>query len=215
MPAPDRVAESRRAARPRGLLAVEVTGRCNRSCRYCYNEWRGADAPPEDLPADELVAVVEAALAATGRRAIQVTGGEPLLRPDLFEIIEALRRPERTISLVTDGGLLDEAAIAELVRLKVGLVQPTLRAARRELHDALKGATSFDDTVGAIARLRKAGVPVSVSFVCTSRNYAHFREVVELCFALGVETVAFSRFCSSGAGARHRATMTSSSPARR
>jgi radical SAM protein with 4Fe4S-binding SPASM domain len=144
---------------------------------------------------------VERALQATGRRIVQLSGGEPLLRPDLFEIVEKLRAPGRTISLVTDAGLLDDGVAQRLKELGVGPVQPTLLAARREVHDHIKGAPSFDATVAAIIRLRKAGVPVSVSFVCTRVNHAHFRDVVELCFALGVQTVAQSRFCNAGAGA--------------
>lgn len=196
-----------------GLLAVEVTARCNRRCLYCYNTWpRQTDDPPADLPASELVAVVEEALRATGRRAIQITGGEPLLRPDLFELIEALEQPDRTISLVTDAGLVDDHATRELVRLGIRPVQPTLLAAQRDLHDRLKGAESFDATVDGIARLLRAGVPVSVSFVCLRSNYEHFREVVELCFALGVRSVAFSRFCAAGSGAARHADL-SPSPA--
>ncbi len=192
-----------------GALAVEVTARCNRSCRYCYNTWRLAKVPPEpELPASELTGIVESALQQSGRQAVQLTGGEPLLRPDLFDIIAELSTPGRSISLVTDGGLIDEAAAAELKRLGVGPVQPTLLAGMREVHDHLKGAASFDATIDAIARLQRHKVPVSVSFVCTRVNWEHFRETVELCFALGVRTVAFSRFCTAGAGAERAEELT-------
>ncbi len=191
------------ARRPRGTLAVEVTRACGRHCVYCAAPWSGEavdlDGPPA-LPTAELVALVDATLAASGRHHVQLTGGEPLLRADLVALITALGRPDRRVSLITDGGLLTPALAADLARLRVGPVQPTLLAARRDVHDALKGAVAFDATVRAIGYLRAARVPVSVAFVCTRRNAQHFQEVVELCYALGVDTVAFSRFCAAGRG---------------
>ncbi len=194
----------RQEARPAGgTIAVEVTADCNRNCRYCYNSWR---LYPESrdlvLPPDELVALVQRALHESGRNALQFSGGEPLLRPDFFTIVEGLRAPGRIISLVTDGGLIDETAAARVNELGVAPVQPTLLSAERKIHDRLKGSTgAFDKTVAAIGLLRRHEVPVSISFVCTRVNYQHFRQVVELSFALGVQSVAFSRFCTAGAGA--------------
>jgi len=194
------------ARRRRGSLAVEVTARCDRACRYCYHDHARAARVP-DLPADELVALVLGALAASGLGGVQITGGEPLLRADLFPILEGLGAPARRVSLVTDGGLLDDASIRELARLRVGPIQPTLLAATRTLHDDLKGAQGFDATVDGIARMRRAGLPVTVSFVCTAANHGAFRQVIELCFALGVEAVALSRLCTAGEGARHAADL--------
>ena len=188
---------------PIGALALEVTPRCDRNCVYCYNDYRSDDvASPGELPTDELIALAERVMEETGSRALQLTGGEPLLRRDLFDIIEGLKRPGRSLSLVTDGGGITESVAARLASLGVRPVQPTLLAADRALHDELKGAPGFDATVEGIARLKAAGVPVSVSFVCMRRNYAEFDRVLELCFALGVEVVAFSRFCSAGKGGR-------------
>ena len=193
------------APRRHGALAVEVTPRCDRDCLYCYNIWRAEAIPTEPpLSPTELVPLVDDALRASGRDAVQLTGGEPLLRVDLFDIIEGLMAPGRSISLVTDGGGVTDTVADRLKDLRVGPVQPTLLAADRLLHDGLKGARCFDDTVAGIQRLRARKVPVTVSFVCTSRNHDRFGEVLELCFALGVRSVAFSRLCLTGAAAKHR-----------
>ncbi|MBM4372234.1 MAG: radical SAM protein, partial [Deltaproteobacteria bacterium] len=195
-------------ARRPGVLALEVTPRCHRSCLYCYNAWRGEDLGGEPpLPTASLVPLVEAALAASGRGGVQLTGGEPLLREDLWELVAALRRPGRSLSLVTDGALLDDAAADRLRALGVGPVQPTLLAADAVTHDGLKGARCFDDTVRAIRRLLERRIPVTVSFVCTRVNHACFPEVLELCFALGVRSVAFSRLCDAGEASAHRASL--------
>jgi radical SAM protein with 4Fe4S-binding SPASM domain len=188
---------------------VEVTSRCERDCVYCYNVWKADPAYPRgELSSAELVSLVDRAVRESGIPSIQITGGEPLLRADLIDIVEGIRAPGRRVSLVTDGGAIDDGMAAELRRLRVGPVQPTLLAANAEIHDGLKGATCFEDTVAGIARLKRAGVPVSVSFVCTRKNHGHFEEVVELCFALGIEVVAFSRFCAAGKGGLHREELT-------
>ncbi len=188
-----------------GVLAAEVTPRCDRDCLYCYNTWRADEVPAEPpLSAAELIPLVEEALQASGRGAVQLSGGEPLLRPDLFDIIEGLRSPGRPISLVTDGGHIDDGIADRLKDLGVGPVQPTLMAADRVVHDGLKGARCFDDTVAGIRRLLARAVPVTVSYVCTKQNHEHFREVLELCFALGIRSVAFSRLCVTGAAASNQ-----------
>lgn len=196
-----------RKASSAAVLAIEVTSRCDRSCIYCYRPGIAPDRG-QDLPAAELIELAEKALAATGRRIVQLSGGEPMLRPDLFEIVEKLSAPGRRISLVTDAALIDDRAAARLKALGVGPVQPTLLAARRDVHDRMKGGPSFYATLAAIGRMLKAGVPVTVSFVCTRLNWQHFRDVIELCFALGVRTVAFSRFCTAGVGAAHKDELT-------
>ena len=189
----------------RNSLSVEVTSRCNRDCTYCYNVWKADDAYPlEELPTTELVQLVGDALRASGISSVQISGGEPLLRPELFDIIEGIRAFGVDLSLVSDGGLIDATVVSQLVRFGVQPVQPTLLAADRDIHNAIKGADCFDATVAAIGRLLRAGVPVSVAYVCTSRNYDHFESVVELCFALGVKTIAFNRLCLTGEGGKRR-----------
>jgi radical SAM protein with 4Fe4S-binding SPASM domain len=160
------------------------------------------------LPTAELVELVEGALRASGRQAVQFSGGEPLLREDFLQLVEELKAPERTLSLVTDGGLIDEAAAKRLKELGVAPVQPTLLAADRAVHDRLKGTVgAFDKTITAIGMLRNQKVPVAISFVCTRANYQHFRQVVELAFAMGVQNIAFSRFCTAGTGAERQAEL--------
>jgi radical SAM protein with 4Fe4S-binding SPASM domain len=187
-----------------GTLAIEVTSRCDRSCSYCYNAWKvDPDYPQGELPASELISLVNKVVIESGITAIQITGGEPLLRPDILDIIEGIRAPGRSISLVTDGGLIDDTLATEFRRLGVGPVQPTLLAANAGYHNALKGTQCFDETMAGIASLLRCKVPVSVSFVCTKENYSHFEETVELCFALGIKVVAFSRLCAAGEGGRN------------
>lgn len=185
----------------KGSLAVEVTARCNRACAHCYNVWKAEPGPaPQELSGPELLELVFDTLAASCLERVQVTGGEPLLRKDLLFLLRALRDRGVQVSLVTGGSGIHEGLANEMARLKVGPVQPTLLAGEPELHDELAGRECFHATVDAIGCLRRAGVPVSVAFVCTRRNHGRFLEVLELCFALGVRTVAFSRFCASGAG---------------
>ena len=192
---------SKGSRRP-GILTLEVTRRCRRSCAYCYNACDASSGGPhEELPADRLLPLVQDALAGSRMGSVQISGGEPLLRPDVFEIVSGIRSLGANVSLATDGALIDDEVAATLARHGVAPVQPTLLSARRELHNELKGADCFDATVAAIARLRRHEIPISVAFVCTRRNYTEIQGVIELCFALGVKVVAFNRLCTAGSAA--------------
>ena len=211
--ADDEAGRERRAGRspaPRHTprLVVEVTSRCNRACAYCSNPWKvDPTYPRRELAPPDRLALVRRVLRESGIAQVEISGGEPLMSEGLVELIEGIRSSEVAVSMVTDGGLLDDAMARTLARLGVGPVQPTLLAADRDLHDRLKGAAAFDSTVEAIGSLKRAGVPVAVAFVCTRANYRAFREVVDLCFALDVRAIAFSRLCAAGEGGRRLAEL--------
>ena len=190
--------------RPRGI-SVEVTTRCNRDCLYCYNDWR--DEPPTpargDLPTAEMAALLTRVVAESGRSRVDLTGGEPLLREDLFDLIDAIRAAGGSVALTTDGGLVDAGVAGNLARRAVAPVQVTLLAADRELHDRLKGKPAFYATVLGVAHLVRARVPVTAAFICTRLNWHAAHDVAELCVALGVRSLAFHRLCTAGRAGRN------------
>jgi len=185
---------------PIGTITLEVTKRCHRRCAFCYvSELEDPDAEAEaELPADELAALVGKLVRDTGCERVQLSGGEPLLRPDLLELIDGLRAAGARVSMITDGGPLDAPLAKELAARSVGPIQPTLLAGSAELHDALRGQGAFQETTRAIAVAVAAGLRVTVCMVITRRNWQDAARVAELTFALGARTFGLSRFCPGG-----------------
>ncbi len=189
-----------RPVTPKQTFVLELTHQCNRRCLYCYN---GCDRRPSTtngplLDADAWDRIAESLTRFCSPCHFQISGGEPLLRPDFLEVTRRIASHGQQLSLLTDGGLITTQMATALAELRIAPVQPTLLAANRKTHDEIKGSASFDSTVVAIQMLLRAQVPVSVSFVCTAMNYNYFKETIELCFALGVRRVAWSRLCSVG-----------------
>ncbi len=123
--------------------------------------------------------------------------------PHLFSILDLLRSYGVRAALISDGGLIGPQEAQRLARYDLARVQITLLSSDRDLHDALKGLepgspSALDQSLRALALLRREGVPVSVSFVCMRQNAEHLEEVLRLCRALGVQELAFSRLCTLG-----------------
>lgn len=93
-------------------LRISVTDRCNLRCVYCMPAAHGSWIPRRDLlTRDEIVRVVEAG-AGLGLRKVRLTGGEPLVRPDIVELVQAIASLEgiEEVSLTTNGMLLERMA---------------------------------------------------------------------------------------------------------
>jgi len=184
-------------------IALELTPRCNQQCTYCYNAWRGgAAAPGGELTTGEIRGLVDRVLAETELEQVTLTGGEPFVREDLFGIIDHVNGRGLGVAIISNGGLIDEAAAAALAARRVDYVQVTLAGPGPEIHDALCGKGSFDRTAAAVARLVAAGVAVGGSFLCTHENFASAGETLQRMHDLGVRHhFAFNRFNPSGAAA--------------
>lgn len=194
------------ARRPRRSLALELTRQCPARCLYCYNFWKAGDDLGEssEPSSAELARVIDLALAGQRFSRADLTGGEPMSRPDFFDIVDRVNDHGARCAAVTDGALIGDSEARDLARRGVLRVQPTILSADADVHDEIKGQESLKDTLHAIALLKRHDVPVSVAFICTRANYDHLEEVMQLCRALGVEHLAFSRLCTTGEATKHR-----------
>src|SRR5439155_13691860 len=138
--------------RPTPLQIVfEVTHLCNLACEYCDRH----TPLPNELTLDEVLAVVRE-FVDMGMIGMTLDGGDPLVRPDIDQIVDELNRLRVRIVINTNGILISKKL--ESVR-KAALVNVSLDGPERH-HDSMRGAGSFEKAVRGIRAARDAGVVV-------------------------------------------------------
>ncbi len=193
-------------------LIFEVTPRCNHTCRYCYNVWRAPGSEPHtaspiqfnELDTAQTLALLEKTLDQTRCRHVSLTGGEPLLRNDLPQILKLLQNRGVQATIISNGHLLTERAVVELLNRGVGLFELPLLSHRREVHDYLSGSPgAFDAVLSAMTHIRYHNSPFVAVFVATRFNLADLHETIKLAFAFGARALMFNRFNPGGRGQNH------------
>jgi radical SAM protein with 4Fe4S-binding SPASM domain len=197
--------------RPRlQTLIFEVTQRCNHACLHCYNVWLpDACGNPSPYPRGELdtaqtLALLSKALDEVRCDHVTLTGGEPLLREDLSQILDLLRERNVRVTLISNGHLLDEPTVVELIERGVGLFELPLLGRRREAHDRLSASPgAFDAVLAAMAHIRYHWGHFVAVFVATRINLPELYEAIKLAFAFGSRGMMLNRFNPGGRGRAH------------
>jgi pyrroloquinoline quinone biosynthesis protein E len=196
------------APRPHALLA-EITYRCPLHCPYCSNpvaaplseapkfNGGGREAPrrPQgggyssgELTTDEWKRVIRDA-AKLGVLQIGFSGGEPLARRDLAELVRAAREAKLYTNLITSGIGLDDDRVCALHDAGLDSVQLSFQSDDADLADEIAGASAHPRKLDAAAKIRAAGIPLSLNFVIHRRNIDCLPKMIELSEALGAERV--------------------------
>ncbi|MCL5035685.1 MAG: PqqD family peptide modification chaperone [Chloroflexi bacterium] len=166
-------------------LYLEVTGRCNLSCRYCYN------SPPvnEDMPEDIARSVILQAKEA-GAKFLVIGGGEPLLYPGIWDMLE-FGSSILSTALVTNGVLLDDESCIRLAEIPGLSIQLSLEGVKAGTHEAMRGKGSFNPAWRGLLNLldRGMGDRVTLCFTMNKYNVAHFPEVLEAAKDLGIKSL--------------------------
>ena len=176
---------------------------CNQKCLHCY----AAGQPLSDTP--ELTTAqwkeILAKLRAANVPQVTFTGGEPTLRADLVELVDAAQW--FVTRLNTNGRLLTPELCRRLYEASLDSVQVTLYSHDPAIHNALVGAEGFDDTVTGIKNAVAAGLSVSVNTPLCSLN-TDYAATVRFVHELGVRYVTCSGLIPSGSaeGAESQAT---------
>ncbi|MBI3332697.1 MAG: methyltransferase domain-containing protein [Candidatus Omnitrophica bacterium] len=178
-------------ARPTGLkeLWLHTNNICNLACSHCLVE----SAPwVEDwgLTAGQLLEVIDEAVE-LGVDRFYMTGGEPFMRRDLFELIRAVTGSKGCeLILLTNGTLLKgerAEALNGLSRQRVRF-QVSLDGATAAANDPIRGEGSFEAAVAGLRLLVSLGFQTSVTTVVTARNLNELEEITRLAHSLGVPT---------------------------
>jgi radical SAM protein with 4Fe4S-binding SPASM domain len=197
---------------PRSLLLQwHVTSCCNLRCTHCYQDEYAGD----ECSLAELLGVLRqfTDLVELRRRShcsfrghITVTGGEPFLRLDFFDLLAAFAAQRRLFgfSILTNGTLIDASVARRLRRLRPSFVQVSLDG-DRATHDAIRGPGSFEQTVAAVRHLVRERLRTLIAFSAHRGNYRQFPEVARIGRELGVWRVWADRIIPWGNGAALRA----------
>lgn len=182
-----------------------LTERCNLSCTHCYQTGDRVDelslAEIREV-LDEITEMIKAweeAYALEFSPSLNVTGGEPLLRKDLFEILNEMSSRDFAIYLLTNGILVDGDRAQALADLGVKGVQVSLEGPL-EIHDSIRGKGSFEASCLGVKHLLNAGLKVTMNATLSEINGDKFGEMVEIANTLGVQRLGFSRLVPSGRG---------------
>ncbi len=147
-------------------IRVSVTDRCNLKCSYCSDGSVPHLPRPEILSYEEIQQVVQAA-AALGIRRVRLTGGEPLLRPNISHLVGLLSDIEGIddISLTTNGTLLGRYA-AQLAGAGLRRVNVSLDTLKADRFQAISGSDRLAEVIGGITLAQSVGLqPVKINMV--------------------------------------------------
>jgi len=170
---------------PRLPLAgsLDLTYRCNNSCRHCWISIP-ANSPEKEneLTFDQVNRIVNEARG-MGCRRWAISGGEPMLRPDFAEIFDYITRKSVSYSLNTNGTLIDPK-IARLMKRK-GNKMVALYGATAAVHDRITGTPgSFEAVMQGFAYLKEADAGFIVQIVPMRDNFGQFNEMIRLAESL-------------------------------
>ncbi len=162
---------------PPRLIFWETTAGCNLKCVHCRRITLADQLTPQDLTTQEAFHLIDE-IAAVGKPVFVLSGGEPLFRPDIYEIARYAADAGLPVALATNGTLVDDAVAQRIKDSGVQRVSISFDGADAPTHDAFRGlAGSFDAAVRGFKALRAVGIPVQINTTVAKHNEAQLEQM--------------------------------------
>lgn len=178
------MSEQKQIAPPLWLLA-EITYRCPLHCVFCYNPLNYA-GDKRELTTEEWKDVLRQARK-LGAAQLGFSGGEPLVRDDLEELIGEAHQLGYYTNLITSGVGLTEARISKMKELGLDHIQLSFQDSTKEMNDFLSSTKTFDLKSKVAALIKKYDYPMVLNVVLHRYNLDHVGRIIEMAVEMGVE----------------------------
>jgi radical SAM protein with 4Fe4S-binding SPASM domain len=189
----------RAAGERKPVVVWNITRLCNLKCAHCYND-SGACTADREATTEEAVGILDD-LAAFGVPSVLFSGGEPLMRHDIFELLGyAAKKGLRTV-ISTNGTLITADTAQKIKQMQVSYVGISLDGIG-EINDAFRGVRgAFVQTVQGIRNCQNAGIRVGLRLTLTKRNVQDLERWFSFFETEGIERACFYHFVPCGRGA--------------
>jgi radical SAM protein with 4Fe4S-binding SPASM domain len=159
------------------VVYYAITDGCNLRCPYCYDS--SERKLPGELGHEDSLRLMEQ-IAETDASAVVFTGGEPMMRRDLFDVVRHARSLGLRTNIITNGTYVRNIEIATTMAELFNRVTVSVDGGTAERHEATRGRGTFAKVIRALELLNKAGVTPVINHVVTSENVDHLNEVAGL-----------------------------------
>jgi Fe-coproporphyrin III synthase len=184
------------------VVVWNLIRRCNLTCRHCYSASADREFQGE-LNTDEVFRVL-GELKAYNVPALILSGGEPLLRPDLFDIAARAKELGFYLGLSSNGTLMDQPTAKKIAAAGFDYVGVSLDGLK-ENHDHIRGrAGAFDESIAGIRNCREQGVKAGIRFTPTKENVADLPGIFQLMTAEAIDRFYLSHWNYAGRGKTNR-----------
>jgi len=199
-PPPHQRMKVARAARDRRPIVVwSLTRTCNLKCIHCYTDSE-AQKYPDELTTEQCKAVL-ADLAEFRVPAVLFSGGEPLVRKDVFELATYARSLDLHVVLSTNGTLITREVAERFVQLKFAYIGISLDSAIPEVHDKFRGMEgAFRRTMQGFRHCVEAGQKVGLRLTLTPHTVENLGRIFDFIEAEGINRACFYHLCPAGRG---------------
>jgi MoaA/NifB/PqqE/SkfB family radical SAM enzyme len=182
--------------RPQATIAVwNITNVCNLKCKHCYANSEARDEG--ELTTEEALRVVDE-LRELGVKILIFSGGEPLLREDIYDICGHAARKGLVVLVSSNGTTINDDDILQIKRAGIRYVGISIDGSRRT-HDNFRGVTgSFDKAVEALKMLKAGNVRTGVRFTVVKYNLPDLPAIIKLLEKIGVPRLCVYHLVYSG-----------------
>ena len=187
-------------APPLRLLFWETTAACNLACVHCRRLDVSQQLSQDDLSTEQARSMIRS-LPQTGSPILVFSGGEPLMRPDLFELAETAVETGLPIALATNGTIMDDTIAKRVVDVGFRRVSMSFDGPDAAVHDGFRGIDgAFESTVRGFGALRRNGMSMQINTTVTKHNYEHLDRMYDLALELGADALHIFMLVPVGCG---------------
>lgn len=178
-------------------VAWQITNECNLACLHCIEESGPGKAFKDELTRDQVFAVLGQLLEQEVPY-LSFSGGEPMVHPHFFDMVEFVCNGGGQLKIETNGHYLTPASCERLARLGVKAVQVSFDGASRETFNKMRVRGEFNTAVDGTRNLREAGVPIEINYSPTRFNVHEIGAAVDMAFEMGAYSFYTGRTMYTG-----------------
>ncbi len=185
------------------VIAWNLTRRCNLECAHCYIAAGPLETAADELSTDECLRIIDEILEVNPAPMLILSGGEPLLRPDLEAIAQRAASRGATVVVGTNATSLDAARTAALAHAGIRGVAVSVDSLEARRHDNFRhGAGALDATIGALEHLRTHRLDVVIQTTAHRGNRHELPRLIAWAAEQGAVSFNLYFLVATGRGAR-------------